>query len=125
MKARATKAGLKILYPVPPNISLPITTPNVVARATIHNGIVGGMTKGINIPVTRNPSFISCFLTTAKIISQKPSDLEIRSKNKIPYLTKEELDIRANILQKMDGELPEFFVEEFAEMVFLCRERLV
>ena len=72
MNARATRAGLNILYPVPPKISLPITTPNVVARATIHNGIVGGMTKGISIPVTRKPSFISCFRTTAKTISQKP-----------------------------------------------------
>jgi len=41
-KALASKAGLKTLYPVPPKISLPITTPKNVATATIHNGMVGG-----------------------------------------------------------------------------------
>ena len=47
------------MYPVPPKISLPITTPKAVATATIHKGIVGGKHRGIRKPVTKKPSFIS------------------------------------------------------------------
>ena len=58
--------------PTPPNISLPITTPKDVAIATCHNGMVGGIINGISAHVTKNPSLIECFLTTANKTSQNP-----------------------------------------------------
>ena len=61
-----------VLPPTSPNISLPITIPKKVAKPTIQRGISGGRHKGISIPVTRNPSFISCLRITAKINSHIP-----------------------------------------------------
>lgn len=51
--ARATKAGLKIFMPVPPNISLQKITEKATAKANIHNGQFTGTISGIKIPVTR------------------------------------------------------------------------
>ena len=58
-KARATKAGFKIFIPVPPKASLPIKTANATDTPNIHNGKSIGIIKGINIPETKYPSFIS------------------------------------------------------------------
>ena len=71
-KALAVSAGLKTLKPVPPKISFPIIIPNTVASPSIHSGRVGGIIRGISIPVTKKPSFISCPLTTAKRASHAP-----------------------------------------------------
>ncbi len=70
-KALAVNAGFKIFLPVPPNISFPITTPKEIPRATCQRGIVGGSIRGNKRPVTRSPSLILCFLTTANRVSQK------------------------------------------------------
>ena len=50
--------------PVPPKISLPTTTPNEMPSATCQSGMAGGRISGKSIPVTRKPSFSSCFRTT-------------------------------------------------------------
>jgi hypothetical protein len=76
--ALPVKAGFKKFRPVPPNTSLPITTPNEIPRATCHKGIVAGRVKGNNRPVTRRPSLILCPRIEAKRISQK---------NPTPYVT--------------------------------------
>ena len=56
--------------PVPPKISLPITSPNVIPRAACHKGKSGGQLNENKTVDTNAPSFISCFLTTANIVSQ-------------------------------------------------------
>ena len=58
--------------PVPPKISLPTTMPKEMPKATCHSGTVGGRTSGNSMPVTRKPSFSSCFRTTANSSSQRP-----------------------------------------------------
>ena len=65
------KAGFKIFIPVPPNTSLPITTPKTTATDNIHNGVSTGTINGTNIPVTKYPSSTSCPFITAKINSTK------------------------------------------------------
>ena len=66
-----------MLYPVPPNISLPITTPKIVEIATIHKGNDGGITNGMRKPVTKKPSLTSCFLIIANITSVKPPTVKV------------------------------------------------
>ena len=61
-----------MFMPVPPNISLPMTTPKEVAMASCQSGMVGGTISGTSRPVTRNPSLTSCLRTIAKIISHTP-----------------------------------------------------
>ncbi|OPZ06975.1 MAG: hypothetical protein BWZ10_02925 [candidate division BRC1 bacterium ADurb.BinA364] len=63
--------------PVPPKTSLPITTPKLMPIATCQRGIVGGQISGKSIPVTKKPSFTSCFLTTAKRTSQAPPTAKV------------------------------------------------
>ncbi len=58
--------------PVPPNTSLPKTTPNAVPSATCQSGMAGGTMSGISAPVTRKPSFTSCFRAMAKATSTTP-----------------------------------------------------
>jgi hypothetical protein len=65
-------AGFRTFIPVPPKTSLPITTPKLTPAATIHSGSVGGHVSGNSMPVTRNPSLISCFRTMAKRTSHTP-----------------------------------------------------
>ena len=55
-----------MFIPVPPKTSLPKITENATATAIIQSGISGGTINGINIPVTRYPSFISCPRICAK-----------------------------------------------------------
>ena len=49
-KARAVSAGFKMFIPVPPNTSLPMTTPKVIPSATCHKGIVAGSVSGKEHP---------------------------------------------------------------------------
>ena len=49
-----------------------MTMPKLMPAATIHSGSVGGQTSGKSIPVTRNPSLISCLRTIANVTSQIP-----------------------------------------------------
>jgi hypothetical protein len=65
-------AILSTFIPVPPKASLAITTAKIVPRAICHKGMVGGRIRGINIPVTRKPSLIGCFLIMAKTASTSP-----------------------------------------------------
>ena len=60
------------MRPVPPKISLPITTPKEIPNATCQSGIVGGTIRENKIEVTKNPSEISCLRTKANNTSQKP-----------------------------------------------------
>ena len=64
------RQGLKSFLPVPPKISLPITIPKEIPRATCHKGIAGGNVNGNNNPETRNPSLISCLRVIAKSTSK-------------------------------------------------------
>ena len=50
--ARAASAGLTKFIPVPPNTSLPSTTPKLMPSAACHNGVVGGRISGNRRPVT-------------------------------------------------------------------------
>src|SRR5690554_7137566 len=70
--ARPVNAGFKKLRPVPPNTSLPITTPKVIPNATCQRGMVAGRVKANSTEVTKKPSLISCLRTDAKTTSQKP-----------------------------------------------------
>lgn len=56
--------------PVPPNTSLPITTPKVIPKAACHKGMVGGTIRAKRIEVTKKPSLTSCFLTIQNKTSQ-------------------------------------------------------
>ncbi len=58
--------------PVPPNTSLATTTPKLMPSAACHSGVVGGRISGNRMPVTKKPSFTSCFLTIAKSTSHEP-----------------------------------------------------
>ena len=66
-----------MFMPVPPKISLPMITPKAMPSATCHKGMVGGRTSGNSIPVTKNPSLISCLRTTAKRASQFPPTAKV------------------------------------------------
>ena len=77
MKARAVNAGLKMFVPTPPKISFPIIIPNAVPIKTCHKGTSGGIVKGINAQVTRNPSFTSCLRITEKVSSQIAPDMKV------------------------------------------------
>ena len=68
--ALPVKAGFRKFFPVPPKISLPITRPTLIPKATCHNGASGGQESAKRMVVTNAPSLISCFLITANIISQ-------------------------------------------------------
>ena len=57
--ARVMSATLKMFIPVPPKISLPITTAKATATASAHSGQPTGMMRGMMIPDTRKPSWIS------------------------------------------------------------------
>ena len=61
-----------MFMPVPPKISLPMTTPKEVAIASCHSGMVGGTISGTSRPVTRKPSLTSCLRTTANTASHTP-----------------------------------------------------
>ena len=63
--------------PVPPKSSLPTTTPNDTPSATCHSGMVAGRVSGSSIPVTRNPSLISCPRTPANTASQSPPTAKV------------------------------------------------
>ncbi len=67
--ARAKSAGFTIFIPVPPNASFPIKTANAVATPSIQRGISTGTIRGISMPVTKNPSLISCPRMYTKINS--------------------------------------------------------
>src|SRR5690554_7230999 len=54
--ARPVSAGFRKFLPVPPNTSLPITTPKVIPRATCHNGMVGGQMSANSTEVTKKRS---------------------------------------------------------------------
>ena len=69
-KALPVKAGFRKFLPVPPNISLPITNPNDIPIAACQRGISGGQLKEKRTVDTNAPSFISCFRTIAKSVSQ-------------------------------------------------------
>ncbi len=56
--------------PVPPNTSLPNTTPKLMASAACHNGVSGGQISGNSRPVTKKPSLTSSLRRTAKPTSQ-------------------------------------------------------
>ena len=60
--------------PTPPKISLPMIIPNAVPMNTCHKGTSGGIVKGINAHVTRNPSFTSCLRIIAKESSPLSGD---------------------------------------------------
>src|SRR5690606_32015499 len=75
--ARPVNAGFRKLRPVPPNTSLPITTPKVIPKATCHNGMVGGKVNANNTEVTKNPSLTSCLRTVANSTSQKPPTINV------------------------------------------------
>ena len=63
-----------MFIPVPPNISLPITTPKITATANIHKGISIGTINGTSIPVTKYPSSTSCpFITANKNSTVNPT----------------------------------------------------
>ena len=68
--ALPVNAGFKKFLPVPPKISLPMTTPKEMPMAACQRGIVGGRVKGKSMAVTKTPSLISCFLMVANRISQ-------------------------------------------------------
>ena len=69
-KALPVKAGFKKFFPVPPNISLPITKPTAIPRAACQSGAFGGQDKANKTVVTKAPSLTSCLLMRAKINSQ-------------------------------------------------------
>ena len=56
--------------PVPPNTSLPSTTPKLIASAACHSGVSGGRISGNSRPVTKKPSLTSSFRTTENVTSQ-------------------------------------------------------
>ena len=70
--ARPASAGLRKLRPVPPKISLAMTTPKVIPNAACHSGSDGGTISANRIDVTKKPSFISCLRTIANKTSQNP-----------------------------------------------------
>ena len=49
---------------------MPITNPKVIPSAACHKGISGGQLRENKTVDTKAPSFISCFLITAKTTSQ-------------------------------------------------------
>ena len=57
---------------MPPKTSFAITIENIVAMATCHSGIFGGIISGISIPVTKKPSFIGCLLIVENTTSTRP-----------------------------------------------------
>ena len=75
-----------MFIPVPPKTSLPITTANIVAIATIHNGTSAGIQRGINIPETKNPSCTECPFLIAKINStNSPDEYETITRGKTTH----------------------------------------
>ena len=59
---------MRKFLPVPPNISFPITIPNVIPKAACHKGRSGGQLRANKTDDTKKPSLISCFLIIAKEI---------------------------------------------------------
>ena len=70
-------AGLRMLKPLPPKISLPTTTPKLMPSATCQSGTVGGRMSGKSIPVTRKPSLTSWRRMIAKSISHAPPTAKV------------------------------------------------
>ena len=63
--------------PVPPNTSLPSTTPKLMPSATCHSGMVGGSVSENSTEVTKKPSLISWRRMVAKSPSQKPPTAKV------------------------------------------------
>ena len=61
-----------MFIPVPPKISLPMTTPKMIPTATCQSGMSGGRVKGNSSEVTRKPSLISCLRMIEKMASAVP-----------------------------------------------------
>ena len=76
------KQGSRCCSRCPRRLPFPTTTPNEIPSATCHSGTVGGRISGNSIHVTRNPSLISCFLTTANNASHTPPARERYDQNR-------------------------------------------
>src|SRR5690554_3740429 len=84
-KARPVNAGLRKFLPVPPNTSLPITTPKLIPRATCHKGMLGGQIRANKMEVTKKPSFTSWPRFMANSTSQKPPTTKVTAYTGIKY----------------------------------------
>jgi hypothetical protein len=68
---------LRKFFPVPPNTSLPSTTPKLIPRATCHNGTDGGRVRANSTEVTKKPSLTSWRRMLANSTSQKPPTMKV------------------------------------------------